>query len=178
MADAFQKKSGVQSSALAEHPERRAGPRFGLNADTEVEEPCTQAKVSGRTTDLGIGGCYVDTITTFPAGTDVSVKITWGGQVFEADARVLYGKPGMGMGMAFLGMGQPEKVLLEQWICELAGEFGKPGKREAGISDPVSEGTERIVLQQLITMLLRKGSLTQAEAEGLRREMDRKNRNK
>jgi hypothetical protein len=178
MADALEKTSHRLASSVAEHPQRRTGPRYGLNADTDVEEPRTQAKVSGRTADLGLGGCYVDTLTTFPAGTDVCVKIKRGGQIFEAEARVLYGKPGMGMGLAFLGMGHAEKALLELWIRELSGELDKPAKREAAVPNPASAGIERIVLQQLITLLMRKGLLSQAETDGLRREMDRKPLNK
>jgi hypothetical protein len=80
------------------------------------------------------------------------------------------------MGMAFLGMGHAEKATLEQWIRELSGEFDRPAKREASLPNLVSEGTERIVLQQLITLMLRKGLLTQAEAETFRRELERKPR--
>ncbi len=178
MADAFQKKPDAHASALAEHAERRIDARYTLNADTEVEEPLTQAKISGRTTDLGMGGCYVDTMTTFPSGTDVSVKIKRGGQTFEADARILYGRPGMGMGMAFIGVGQAEKALLELWIRELSGELEKPAKREAAAPDPMAEGIELIVLQQLITLLMRKGLLSQGEYEALRRDLERKPRNK
>jgi hypothetical protein len=178
MADAFEKTSRTLASALADHAERRIGPRFGVNADTEVEEPQTQAKISGRTADLGMGGCYVDAMTTFPVGTEVCVRIKRGGKKFEADAKVLYGKPGMGMGMAFLGMGQEEKSLLELWIRELSGDIGKVLKREAATPDPVSEGVERIVLQQLITLLMRKGVLTQAETESFRRELDRRTKDR
>jgi hypothetical protein len=105
------------------------------------------------------------------------VRIKRGGQTFEADARVLYGKTGMGMGMTFLGMGHAQKAILDLWLRELSGEFDKPAKREAALPDPVSEGTERIVLQQLITLLMRKGLLTQAETETFRRDLERKPRN-
>ncbi len=91
MADAFVKKSSTLTAAVAEHPERRLGPRYGINADTEVEEPLAQAKVAGRTADIGMGGCYVDAMTTFPPGTEVRVRIKRGGQTFEAEARVLFG---------------------------------------------------------------------------------------
>jgi hypothetical protein len=178
MADAFLKKSVTHASTvLADHPERRDGPRYGLNADTEVEEPRTQAKVFGRTTDLGLGGCYIDAMTTFPAGTEVCLRIKRGGLTFEADSKIIYGKQGMGMGVVFLGMGQEEKAVLDQWILELSGALDKPAKREPALPNPVSEGTERVVLQQLITLLMRKGVLSQAETEAFRREMDRKSRN-
>ncbi len=82
------------------------------------------------------------------------------------------------MGLAFLQMGDEEKTLLGLWIQELSGDTGKGVKRDAALPDPGSEGPERTVLQQLITLLMRKGFLTQAETESFRRDMDRKPRNK
>jgi hypothetical protein len=177
MADAFEKISRSVASAVAEHSERRREARYGINADTEVEELQTQAKVNGRTTDLGLGGCYVDALTAFPSGTNVQVRIKRGGQTFEANARVLYGKPGMGMGMAFLGMGQEEKIRLEAWIRELSGDSDTDIKQETAASALEPEGVERIVLQELITSLQRRGLLTQSETEAFRRKLDRTHRN-
>jgi hypothetical protein len=173
MADAFEKKSHTVASSVAEHAERRSGVRYGITADTEVEEPRTQAKVMGRTADLGLGGCYVDSLTTFPAGTEVSVRINREGQTFEANARVLYGKPGMGMGMAFLEVADEEKIRLEHWISELSRGAGVAPMKPVPVAIKEREGIEGAVLGQLIKLLMRKGILSQSEAEGFRRELDR-----
>lgn len=176
MPDAIGKGSRATASAVADHAERRRAPRYGINADTEVEEPETEAKVSGRTADLGLGGCYVDALTTFPAGTNVRVRISRGGHTFEANARVLYGKPGMGMGISFLEMGETEKALLERWIQELSTTSNPGVKKYVAPSMKDRDGAEVGVMSQLITLLMRKGMLSQSEGEHLRRELDRKPR--
>jgi hypothetical protein len=176
MPDAIGKGSHTAALAVAEHAERRVAPRYGINADTEVEEPETEAKVSGRTADLGMGGCYVDSLTTFPAGTNVQVRISRAGRTFEARAKVLYGKPGMGMGISFLEIGQEEQTLLDQWIQELSTashpgveEYAAPSMKDRG-------GAEVAVMAQLITLLIRKGTISQSEGEQLRRGLDRDSR--
>jgi hypothetical protein len=173
MADAFEKQPHMTVSSVVDHAQRRKGMRYGINADTEVEEPRTQAKVIGRTSDLGSGGCYVDSLTTFPIGTEVCVRIKRSGQTFEATARVLYGKPGMGMGMAFVGIVDEEKVRLEHWINELSRETAVAPIKPSPVVIKSREGTEGVVLSQLIKLLMRKGMLSQSEAEGFRRELDR-----
>ncbi len=176
MPDADGKTSRTAALAVADHAERRRAPRYGINADTEVEEPETEAKVSGRTADLGLGGCYVDAVTTFPAGTNVRVRISRGGLTFEANAKVLYGKPGMGMGISFLEMGREEQALLTRWIQELSASPNPGVKKYVAPSMKDREGVEVAVVGQLITLLMRKGMLSQSEGEQLRRELDRKPR--
>jgi hypothetical protein len=173
MADHFEKASGTIASSVEKHYERRGGVRYGITADTEVEEPRTQAKVMGRTADLGLGGCYVDSLTTFPAGTDVNVRIKRGEQTFEANARVLYGKPGMGMGMAFLEVADEERIRLEHWISELSRESGVAPKKPDPVPVKGRSGVEGEVLSKLIKLLMRKGILSHSEAEGFGRELDR-----
>jgi hypothetical protein len=173
MADPFEKASRPFASSAVDHSERRTSARYGITADTEVEEPRTQAKVMGRTADLGLGGCYVDSLTTFPSGTDVCVRIKRGGQTFEANARILYGKPGMGMGIAFVEVVDEERIRLEHWISELSRESSVPPEKPVPVTVKEREGVEGAVLGQLIKLLLRKGILSQSEAEGFRRELDR-----
>jgi hypothetical protein len=174
MSDAIGKGSRTTTSAVADHAERRRAPRYGINADTEVEEPESETKVSGRTADLGLGGCYVDALTTFPAGTDVQVRISRGGRTFEARARVLYGKPGMGMGISFHEIGDEEQSLLERWIQELSASPNPGVKKYVPPSMKDRDGAEGAVVAQLISLLMRKGILSLSEGEHLRRELDRK----
>jgi hypothetical protein len=55
--------------------ERRRNLRFPVVAMVEVIDIKSQAKVVGRTNDLGLGGCYVDSLSPFPAGTSVKLVI-------------------------------------------------------------------------------------------------------
>jgi len=173
MADQSEKRTGAAGPAVAERPERRAGPRYATTADTEVEEVRTQAKVIGRTTDLGMGGCYVDGLTTFPVGTRVQVRIRRAGQVFETAAKVLYGKPGMGMGLAFLDISPDDHARLEQWTRELSGETDPSPKPEGPHAWRVDANDKREVLSELIKLLVRRQVLTQSEGEDLQRGLEK-----
>jgi hypothetical protein len=49
----------------------------------------TDTRVHGRISDLGRGGCYVDTISPFPLGADVKIPIGKGNTTLAAQAKVM-----------------------------------------------------------------------------------------
>ena len=73
-----------------------------IRAFVDAVEPKSNAKISGRTSDISLGGCYVDTINPFPAETIIKIRLTNERETFEADAKVVLSKVGMGMGVAFI----------------------------------------------------------------------------
>lgn len=92
-----------QAMKLVEIPvkERRASVRYPFTAAADVVDVQEAARLSARTSDLGRGGCFIDTVSTFPVGTIVSLRITSEGKSFEGRACVVYEAIGMGMGLAF-----------------------------------------------------------------------------
>ena len=50
--------------------ERRRDLRYPFTAAVEVFEPQSQSKLTARTSDISLGGCYVDTINPLPVSTD------------------------------------------------------------------------------------------------------------
>src|SRR5690349_18426084 len=60
--------------------ERRTHPRYGFNADAEVTEDASGAKIEGRITDISQQGCYVENTRSFPLGTAIKVRIIKGGE--------------------------------------------------------------------------------------------------
>jgi hypothetical protein len=63
--------SGKTAGSLAN---KRAVRRCPLVASTEVTERDSQTKISARVSEIGLGGCYVDTLSPFPNGTHLSAK--------------------------------------------------------------------------------------------------------
>jgi hypothetical protein len=55
----------------AERLERRGHTRFPVSISAEVTELKSRASITGRATDLGVGGCYVDALNPFPKGAHV-----------------------------------------------------------------------------------------------------------
>ncbi|MGA8143119.1 MAG: PilZ domain-containing protein [Candidatus Acidiferrales bacterium] len=100
---------------------RRSVLRCSLVASADVIElgSGSSAKLSARISELGLGGCYVDTLNPFPEGTLVHLRILRDGGVFETKARVAYSDGRFGMGLAFTEMTPNQRSILENWLTEL-----------------------------------------------------------
>jgi PilZ domain len=172
-------QSGASAAPGEEVKERRGWPRYAIMAMARVLEPRSMAKIEGRCTDLGAGGCYVDSVSAFPADILVQVRISQGQRHIESPARVIYSKAGMGMGLTFTEMELSERAKLESWLYELSG-----GSEHApGLTDPAQisgsralqptpvAARERAALLHLIDLLARKHHITAREAEELIREL-------
>jgi hypothetical protein len=157
--------------------ERRRSTRYPFVAAAEVIEPQSYTKVAGRTSDLGRGGCFIDTMSPFPEGTIVSVKLSLEQRTFEAQAKVVYSMSGMGMGLAFVRMQPDHQKVLEGWIGMLSGKTTleplayQPETREAPLPPPAlqpqGDFEPRFVLNELIITLMRKRVLSETEGKSL-----------
>ena len=165
--DSF-KYAGTLLRTVPKQDERRKIPRYAVNADSEVEEPRVRAKINGRMTDLGLGGCYVDAIMTFPVDTAVHMRMTREDLKFEADAKVIFSKPGLGMGLAFTELTATHRRYLTEWVDELSGteRIVAPPTRSTPLDDEeAGERSDQVALQQLIKVLLQRDVITQSEFE-------------
>jgi len=98
---------------------KRAVRRCQLVASTEVKERESQTQLSARVSEIGLGGCYVDTLSPFPNGTLVHIRIIRDGGAFECEAKVVYVHDSFGMGIAFTNIAVDQRRLLENWIAGL-----------------------------------------------------------
>jgi hypothetical protein len=98
---------------------RRAVLRCALVASAEVTELGSRAQLKARTSELGLGGCYIDTLNPFPQGTPVQLRILRDNGLFETQAKVVYSDVRFGMGLAFTEMTGEQRSLLESWLAEL-----------------------------------------------------------
>jgi PilZ domain len=97
----------------------RAVRRCAFVASAEVTEVSSGTQLSARTSELGVGGCYIDALNPFPEGTRVQVRILRDQGVFETNAKVVYCHPNSGMGLAFEEITPDQRSLLETWLAEL-----------------------------------------------------------
>jgi hypothetical protein len=88
-------------------------------ASAEVTDLRSGARLSARTSELGLGGCYIDVLNPFPEGTAVQLRILRDQGIFETQAKVVYCDPKFGMGLAFSEMMPDQRSLLEIWLVEL-----------------------------------------------------------
>ncbi|HUE43100.1 MAG TPA: PilZ domain-containing protein [Candidatus Sulfotelmatobacter sp.] len=111
---------------VRKYTKERAVKRCPFVASAEVIEVGTGTKLSARTSEIGVGGCYVDALNPFNLGTAVTVKIVRDQGAFQAKAKVVYSDPSFGMGLAFEALDLEQRTILENWLAEivLAGRAG------------------------------------------------------
>jgi hypothetical protein len=98
---------------------RRAVRRCSFVASAELTELSSGAQLSARTSELGIGGCYIETLNPFAEGTLVQVRVHRDQGVFEAKAKVVYSHSNSGMGLAFTEIVPKQRLVLEDWLAEI-----------------------------------------------------------
>lgn len=99
--------------------EKRQAPRYPLIASAEVTDLQTETRLSARTSDLSLGGCYLDMPNSLPAGTEISLRILRNGTTFTASAVVVYCQANMGMGIKFTSVQSGQYEILKKWLAEL-----------------------------------------------------------
>jgi hypothetical protein len=161
----------IEGSSTADIPERRRLARFSFIATAEVYELRSQIRLAGRCSDLSMGGCYVDTLAPFPIGSALRVTIQHDSREFRAMAVVAYCHPSMGMGIRFTEMEVESRNILRYWVADLSGEpIPKPEPAEAPSSmlpSADADSNMRLVLNELITLLVRKKIITEMEGAEL-----------
>src|SRR5580692_7327839 len=113
----------VQRDKPLQAAKRRSVRRCPFVASAEVTELSSGTLLSGRTSELGLGGCYVDSLNPFPEGTLVKLRILRDQGVFETKAKVAYCDPTFGMGLAFTDMTPDQRSLLEAWLTEIVSQL-------------------------------------------------------
>jgi len=120
--DSYKRTAGGDTAPTGEDAQvskRRSVRRCPLVASAEITELGSAAQLKARTSELGLGGCYVDTLNPFPQGTLVQLRILRDSGVFETQAKVVYSDVRFGMGLAFTEMTADQRSLLESWLAEL-----------------------------------------------------------
>lgn len=156
--------SGTPESGSSE---RRRHARYPFTGTLEAFEVDSEARIQGRTADLSEGGCYVDTMSPFPAQTRVKVRVTRNKRSFESQAIVVYSVAGMGMGLRFEALNSSQVMTLKRWLGELSGESIKEMEMEEESAPiPVPADSNR-VLNELVSELMRKGVLADEIGRGM-----------
>jgi len=149
----------------ASQAERRGGNRHPFIAAAEVVELGSGARFSTRTTDLGPGGCFVDTLVPFEAGSKVRMMIREGQSRFEATGIVVYSQTGLGMGIAFDELKEEARRALAVWLGEEIEERLETSVERK--SPGLPHGSDREALLRLVKLMTSKGVLSEAEAASI-----------
>jgi PilZ domain len=177
MSQPSTKTSEGSTPAAAE--ERRVQKRYAFTASAELVERESGTRVQARVNDIGRGGCYVDTQSTFPKGCVLKVRLSRENLLFEALGEVAYSLTGMGMGIKFT-LVEPEQLgILQNWIAEASGESASPAQavevdERPAIAELSTQAIEQqLILQELIVVLMRQGVLSDADGHSMLRRLRR-----
>ena len=99
--------------------ERRKAQRYSFVATTEFTDSSNATKHSGRVTEIGRNGCYVDILNMLPVGTLLNVRISCDEGTFETKAKILYVHDRIGMGIQFLDTSKDQLETLDSWLVKL-----------------------------------------------------------
>lgn len=162
--------------------ERRKSVRFPISATAEMQELRTRTRLTGRASDLGVGGCYIDTLSPFPVSAPLMISMKTESHSFLAKAKVTYAVSGMGMGLAFTEMAADQKEKLSAWLRELSGELPEATEHEfvealafpATEPDSAKPGGMLEAMYDLVALLANKQVITEYEGKLLRQKLGEK----
>jgi hypothetical protein len=165
--DNYNRLLGPHASRALEIAERRSAIRKAFITEALIVEVNSGARVAGRSCDLVLNGCYVDTLNPFKEGTIVRLRLQHGDSAVESKGRIVYQVPRMGMGIVFNDMTPENQHTLDEWLAEVdaaAEPFDAPLPAAKVETIAKVESSEDSQVVQLINVLHKKGILTNAEA--------------
>lgn len=112
-------RSPVSPSRLSGIRDRRYTIRYPFAADAELIDMETGQQVTGVTSDISLGGCFVCTSKPMPLNTRARLRLTRKGQVLETVVLVRIVKPRIGLGIEFFDLEPPNDRVLSTWIGTL-----------------------------------------------------------
>jgi len=99
--------------------ERRQSPRFKVSVPVEIHTESSAAPVHCATSDLSLGGCYIESMYPFPPGTCLDLKLEASGTLIIS-AKVVTCDPQFGNGIVFLRMLPEDRAALIKFLGQLA----------------------------------------------------------
>jgi|HubBroStandDraft_1064217.scaffolds.fasta_scaffold18181_4 hypothetical protein len=169
---ASDRRSGVEAPE-----QRRKFVRHAVSAAAQVLDTGSGTQLNARASDLGLGGCYLDTITPFPVGTEVQIGLHKDESVIQLPGKIVYTSLGLGMGVVFVGVAVENMTALGEWVNGLSQvqSSGAPSPSPAPAAPQsnlhASGGPDgRTSVTRLVELMLAKGQLTEDDAEMILRK--------
>jgi hypothetical protein len=99
--------------------DRRYTIRYPFAADAEMVDIDTGKHLTGVTSDISLGGCFICTSQSFAVNTRARMQLSRKGQTFDAFVVVRIVKPRIGLGVEFFDVEAPNDQILSDWIESL-----------------------------------------------------------
>ena len=108
-------------------PERRKHPRFTVSVPVEVHAEGSDTPIRCTTSDLSLGGCYIESMYPFPVGSILDLRLQLENTLL-IQARVVTSYPQVGNGMEFVRMLPEDRAELGKFLDSVAKEQVGAGK--------------------------------------------------
>ena len=102
--------------AGARFAQKRSVPRYPFAARANVVEPISRLESEGRTSDISLKGCFVESLDQFPLNSIVQVRIEAASEAFETWGRVAHVHRALGTGVSFLQIAPEQQLILQTWV--------------------------------------------------------------
>ena len=109
----------VVESRLEGVRDRRYTIRYPFAADAVLIHLESGQQIAGVTSDISLGGCFICTSKQFPRNTRARLRLSRKGEELEALVTIRIVKPGVGLGIEFLGLEPPNDKMLTAWMESL-----------------------------------------------------------
>jgi hypothetical protein len=166
---------GQPPPSPVEPVEKRSCPRYPFSPAVEAFDILADIRIKGRLADISRNGCYVDTINPFAKDAPVTLTISRDNQSFKTQAKVVYSKMGMGMGLLFTTAEPDQLRVLGSWLNELSdGKVDGEEQSNLFLQPELAKGSDsdvRKIVSELIALLNGKNLLNDSEAMALLRKL-------
>jgi PilZ domain len=98
---------------------QRAAPRHLFLAPIQLTDVQSEKQLAAHTKDLNLFGCFVETMSPFPQGTKVRLRISRANAHVTALGRVANSRPNAGMGIIFITIEPSSFPVLDGWLASL-----------------------------------------------------------
>jgi len=105
-----------EARARASSPERRKYPRAPTAVQIEFLPEGAAAATHTHTTDLSLGGCYVEMNFTLQVGTKLDAVLWLGDEKVATKAVVVTHHPYFGNGMQFVDLTEADQAKLKRFL--------------------------------------------------------------
>jgi PilZ domain len=96
--------------------DRRYTIRYPFAADAELIDMESGKQVTGVTSDISLGGCFVCTSKALPSNARAKLRLTRKGESLDLIVVVRIVKPRIGLGIEFFDLEPPNDRILTNWI--------------------------------------------------------------
>ncbi|MGE0406548.1 MAG: PilZ domain-containing protein [Candidatus Korobacteraceae bacterium] len=156
--------------------DRRRALRYPCSCVAEVKRVGTEFSMATKVSDISRHGCYLETMSPFPVGTELLLTINPGKSHIAALALTRTSHPAMGNGVEFIKVELESAQRLEDFIMSLTASNSTSvlQKEPSPVSDERIDTSIELRFQALVDLLKQKSILNEDElSEQIRKISER-----